>query len=93
MDLVTFYDKPLLKFDRILETYIAYAPRGFKLFLMGLPLWLREKLHTPRELDSGLDGRYEGRYVFPEHHESHGASAFYPSPFEKAAILTMDKTR
>ncbi|HIG70183.1 MAG TPA: hypothetical protein EYG46_19400 [Myxococcales bacterium] len=90
VDLVTFYDKPLLKFDRILETYVACAPRGFKLFLMGLPLWLKEKLHTPRELDAGLEGRYKGRYVFTEHHQSHAASAFFPSPFDEAAILTMD---
>jgi carbamoyltransferase len=90
VDLVTFYDKPLLKFDRLLETYIAYAPSGFKLFLMGMPLWLKQKLHTPRELDQGLQGKYKGRYVFTEHHESHAASAFYPSPFEEAAILTLD---
>ena len=90
LDLVAFYDKPLLKFDRILETYIACAPRGFKLFMMGLPLWLKEKLHTPRELDAGLDGKYKGRFIFTEHHESHAASAFFPSPFEEAAILTMD---
>lgn len=90
LDLVTFYDKPLLKFDRLLETYIAYAPSGFKLFLMGMPLWLREKLHTPRQLDIGLRRKYKGRYVFTEHHESHAASAFYPSPFEEAAVLTLD---
>ncbi len=90
LDLVAFYDKPLLKFDRLLETYITYAPIGFQLFLMGLPLWLREKLYTPRELDRGLGGRYPGRYVFTEHHESHAASAFFPSPFEEAAILTLD---
>ncbi len=90
LDLVTFYDKPLLKFDRLLETYIAYAPSGFKLFLMGMPLWLREKLHTPRELDRSLQGRYSGRFVFTEHHESHAASAFFPSPFEESAILTLD---
>jgi carbamoyltransferase len=90
LDLVTFYDKPLLKFDRLLETYISYAPSGFKLFLMGMPLWLREKLHTPRQLDIGLGRQYKGRYVFTEHHESHAASAFYPSPFEEAAILTLD---
>ncbi len=90
LDLVTFYDKPLLKFDRLLETYIAYAPSGFKLFLMGMPLWLREKLHTPRELDRGLKSQYKGRYVFTEHHESHAASAFYPSPFDESAILTLD---
>ena len=90
LDLVAFYDKPLLKFDRLLETWIGFAPRGFKLFLMGLPLWLRQKLHTPRELDRGLRGGYGGRYLFPSHHESHAASAFYPSPFQEAAIVTLD---
>ncbi len=90
LDLVAFYDKPILKFDRILETYIAYAPRGYRTFLKGLPLWLKQKLHTPRELDRGLGGKYRGRYVFTRHHESHAASAFFPSPFEKAAILTLD---
>ena len=90
LDLVAFYDKPLLKFERILETYLSYAPSGFKLFLMGLPLWLKEKLYTPRELDKGLSGQYKGRYVFMGHHESHAASAFFPSPFEEAAILTLD---
>ena len=90
LDLVAFYDKPLLKFDRLLETYIGYAPRGFKLFRMGMPLWLRQKLHTPRELDKGLGGEYAGRYVFTAHHESHAASAFYPSPFQESAILTLD---
>jgi carbamoyltransferase len=90
LDLVAFYDKPILKFDRILETYIAYAPRGYRSFLKGLPLWLKQKLHTPRELDRGLEHRYKGRYVFTRHHESHAASAFFPSPFERAAILTLD---
>ena len=90
LDLVVFYDKPLLKFERILETYVSYSPSGFKLFLMGLPLWLKQKLYTPRELRNGLGGEYEGRFVFLEHHESHAASAFFPSPFEEAAILTMD---
>jgi carbamoyltransferase len=90
LDLVAFYDKPLLKFDRLLETYISYSPRGFKMFLMGLPLWLKQKLHTPREIDRGLDGRYKGRYIFLEHHQSHAASAFFPSPFDEAAILTLD---
>ena len=90
LDFVAFYDKPMLKFERLLETYIAYAPIGFQLFLMGLPLWMREKLHTPREIDRGLKGQYQGRYVFTEHHESHAASAFFPSPFEEAAILTLD---
>ncbi|MGE4650166.1 MAG: carbamoyltransferase [Myxococcota bacterium] len=90
LDLVTFYDKPLLKFDRLLETYVSYAPQGFKLFLMGLPLWLKQKLHTPRELRTGLQERYAGRFVFTEHHESHVASAFFPSPFDEAVILTLD---
>ncbi len=90
LDLVVFYDKPLLKFERILETYVSYSPSGFKLFLMGLPLWLKQKLYTPRELRNGLGGEYEGRFVFLEHHESHAASAFFPSPFDEAAILTMD---
>ena len=90
LDLVVFYDKPLLKFERILETYVSYSPSGFKLFLMGLPLWLKQKLHTPRELRRGLGGEYRGRFVFLEHHESHAASAFFPSPFDEAAILTLD---
>ena len=90
LDFVAFYDKPLLKFDRILETYLSYAPVGFKLFLKGLPLWLQQKLHLRRELDKGLSDQYRGRYVFTEHHESHAASAFYPSPYEEAAILTLD---
>jgi len=68
LDLVAFYDKPILKFDRILETYLSYTPRGFKLFLMGLPVWLRQKLHTPLDLDRGLGGKYAGRYVFLRHH-------------------------
>ena len=90
LDLVVFYEKPLLRFERLLETYIAYAPRGFRQFLMSIPLWLKQKLHLPRELDQALGGHYKGRYVFTEHHESHAASAFFPSPFEEAAILTMD---
>ncbi len=85
-----FYDKPLLKFERLLETWLATAPAGFGAFRKGLPLWLKEKLHLPRLMDRGLGGGYRKRYVFPEHHESHAASAFFPSPFEEAAILTMD---
>lgn len=90
LDFVVFYEKPLVRFERLLETYIAYAPRGFRQFLMSIPLWLKQKLHLPRELDRALDGKYKGRYVFTEHHESHAASAFFPSPFEEAAILTLD---
>ncbi|MHC4130921.1 MAG: carbamoyltransferase family protein [Planctomycetota bacterium] len=90
LDYVVFYEKPLLKFERLLETYIGYAPRGFKQFLQGIPVWLRQKLHLPREMDKALHNKYKGRYVFTEHHESHAASAFFPSGFEEAAILTMD---
>ena len=90
LDYVAFYDKPLLKFDRLLETYMAYAPAGFRSFVKGIPLWLQQKLHLPREMDKGLKGKYKGKYVFTEHHESHAASAFFPSPYNEAAILTMD---
>ena len=90
LDHVGFYDKPLLKFDRLLETYLAYAPSGFQSFLKAMPLWLDHKLHLPREMDRGLGGHYDKPYVFCEHHESHAASAFFPSPFEEAAILTLD---
>jgi len=90
LDYVGFYDKPFLKFERILETYLAFAPSGFPSFLKAMPLWLRQKLHLPREIDRGLDGGYGKRIVFIEHHESHAASAFFPSPFEDAAILTID---
>ncbi len=90
LDYVVFYEKPLVKFERLLETWIGYAPRGFGQFLIGIPGWLRHKLHLPREMDKALGHKYKGRYVFAEHHESHAASAFFPSPFEQAAILTMD---
>jgi carbamoyltransferase len=85
---VAFYDKPLLKFERILETYLGTAPLGIRSFLMSMPLWLKEKLWMPSLIREGLD--YEGPIIFPEHHESHAASAFFPSPFESAAFLTMD---
>jgi len=90
LDYVGFYDKPLLKFERLLETYLSYAPAGFRSFLKAMPLWLKQKLHLPREIRKGLNNEYERRVVFTEHHESHAASAFYPSPFEEAAILTID---
>ncbi len=90
LDFVAFYDKPLLKFERLLETYLAYAPVGLRSFCVAIPSWLRHKLHMPRVIDKALRRRYKGRYIFPEHHESHAASAFFPSPFETAAILTMD---
>ncbi len=93
LDGVVFYDKPLLKFHRILETYLAVAPRGLRSYVQAVPLWLKEKLWIPPRIeeslaDCGLDGRSE--IFFTEHHESHAASAFYPSPFEEAAILTLD---
>jgi len=90
IDYVVFYEKPLRKFERLLETYIGYAPRGFKQFFMGMPIWLRQKLHLPREMDEALQNKFKGRYVFTEHHESHAASAFFPCPYDEAAILTMD---
>ena len=90
LDYVGFYDKPFLKFERLLETYLGYAPSGFRSFYMAMPLWLRQKLHLPRLIRNGLEGNYRKRIVFPEHHESHAASAFFPSPFEEAAILTLD---
>ncbi len=90
VDYVGFYDKPFLKFERLLETYLAFAPVGFRSFLMAMPLWLRQKLHLPREMRKGLKGQYNRRFVFSEHHESHAASAFFPSPFDEAAILTLD---
>jgi carbamoyltransferase len=86
---VGFYDKPLLKFERILETYLSVSPGGFRSFLKAGPLWMKEKLYTAREVREGLGG-YEGELLFSEHHEAHAASAFFPSPFEEAAILTID---
>ena len=95
VDYVVFYDKPFLKFERLLETYIAFAPRGFRSFRMAMPLWLREKLFQKnllrkelQTLDPGFDA--EQRLLFAEHHQSHAASAFFPSPFKEAVVLTMD---
>ncbi len=90
LDAVIFYEKPLLKFERLLETYLAYAPRGLFSFFRAMPAWLQQKLHLPREIDRGLGGGYAGPIYFCTHHEAHAASAFYPSPFGEAAILTMD---
>jgi carbamoyltransferase len=88
VDYLGFYDKPLLKFDRILETYLGVVPRGFRSFLKAGPLWLKEKLYTDRLLREPLG--YTGPLLYAEHHESHAASAFFPSPFDEAAVLTMD---
>ncbi len=89
LDYVGFYEKPLVKFERLLETYVASAPRGLKSYLMAMPLWLSDKLWMADDLADQLDG-FEGPVLFGEHHESHAASAFYPSPFENAAVVTMD---
>ena len=88
VDYVGFYDKPLLKFERILETYLGVVPRGFRSYLMAGPLWIKEKLFMDNEIREALE--YEGKVLYSEHHESHAASAFFPSPFQEAAILTMD---
>ncbi|MBI3197890.1 MAG: carbamoyltransferase [Rhodospirillales bacterium] len=95
VDYVAFYDKPFLKFERLLETYLAYAPRGFNSFRMAMPLWLKEKLFQKTLLRDEMkrweaDFDWQKRLLFGEHHQSHAASAFFPSPFEEAAILTMD---
>lgn len=85
---VVFYDKPLLKFERILETYLGVVPRGLRSFLVAGPVWLKDKLFMDRQIRAGLG--YHGKILYAEHHESHAASAFYPSPFDEAAILTID---
>ena len=88
LDLVAFYDKPIVKFERLIETYLRYAPAGLPSFLKAMPLWLKKKIWMRENLREELG--YDGRVVFTEHHEAHAASAFFPSPFEKAAILTVD---
>jgi carbamoyltransferase len=90
LDYVAFYDKPFTKFERLLETYFAYTPRGLRSFALAMPLWLREKLHMRRTIRRGLGGPTRAALLFMDHHESHAASAFFLSPFEEAAILTLD---
>ena len=90
LDYVGFYDKPITKFERLLETYLAMAPAGYLSFRQAVPAWLKAKLHVPRQVRKALGGKYRGRCVFTDHHESHAASAFLPSPFDEAAILTID---
>src|SRR2546422_5268837 len=95
VDHVVFYDKPFLKFERLLETYLAFAPRGFQSFTMAIPVWLREKLFQKSLLKRELkryapDYDWSRRLLFAEHHQSHAASAFFASPFEEAVVLTMD---
>ena len=95
IDYVVFYDKPFIKFERLLETYLTYSPHGFTSFRMALPLWLREKLFQKSLIGGGLEALapefdWQKRLLFCEHHLSHAASAFYPSPFKRAAVLTLD---
>src|SRR6266478_6370073 len=95
VDYVAFYDKPFLKFERLLETYLAFAPRGFNSFRMAMPLWLKEKLFQKTLLRDEMkrwqpDFDWQKRLLFSEHHQSHAASAFFPSPYEEAAVLCMD---
>ncbi|MEO6598154.1 MAG: carbamoyltransferase [Planctomycetota bacterium] len=90
VDFVVFYDKPILKFHRVIETFVGYAPVGLRSFAKAVPILLGEKLNMRRLLAKSLGSKPKNRLVFPEHHESHAASAFYPSPFEEAAIVTMD---
>jgi carbamoyltransferase len=96
LDYIVFYDKPFLKFERLLETYLAFAPKGFKLFATSLPVWLKDKLFQKSVITKGMTDLWGGdvswvdRLLFSEHHLSHAASAFFPSPFEEAAVLTMD---
>ncbi len=89
VDLVAFYDKPWLKFERLLETYLAFAPQGWPSFMKAMPLWLKEKLWLETRIRTALPG-FEGKVIFTEHHQAHAASAYFPSPFDRAAILTID---
>ena len=88
LDYVGFYDKPLVKFDRILETFISVAPQGVRFFMVAMPIWIRKKLWIKDLIRKELE--YDGELIFTEHHQSHAASAFFASPFEDAAILTVD---
>jgi len=90
LDYVGFYHKPVLKSRRLLDTYLAFAPASFHSFLKSVPLWLNQKLRLPQEMRQRLGGANEKAFLFLEHHKSHAAGAFLPSPFEEAAILTMD---
>ena len=90
LDHVVFYEKPFLKFDRLLETYLAFAPAGLRSFMAAMPTWLRTKLHLRREISRALGGKHRRAIIFTGHHEAHAASAFLPSPFDEAAILTID---
>ncbi len=88
LDFVVFYEKPFVKFERLLETYSQHCPRGLRSFLKAMPLWIKEKLWIKETICKSLD--FKGEILFADHHESHAASAFFPSPFQSAAILTVD---
>lgn len=95
LDAIVFYDKPLLKFERLLETYYAFAPKGLRSFILAMPVWIKEKMFLKRLINEelvklGYDKKKPVKLLFPEHHLSHASSAYYPSPYEKAAILTVD---
>lgn len=90
LDFVAYYEKPIRRFERLLETYLGFAPAGYRSFRQAMSQWLKQKLYVPREIRKALGDSFRGRVVFTEHHEAHAASAFFPSPFEDAAILTMD---
>ena len=96
LDYVVFYDKPLIKFERLLETYLAYAPKGFRSFVAAIPVWLKEKLYLKKTLKrelsalSGIEENKLPQLMFTEHHQSHAASAYFPSPYEKAAVMCLD---
>ena len=96
IDNIVFYEKPFIKFERLLETYLAFAPKGFKSFVKAMPIWIKDKLFQKsaliKELKSTLDESvdWRERLLFSEHHVSHAASAYYPSPFDSAAVLTLD---
>ena len=85
IEFVTFYDKPFIKFNRILETYLAFPGKGINSFIMSVPLWLKQKLWIPELIKSELN--FKGKILFPEHHESHAASAFFPSPFKREQLF------
>ena len=88
LNYIAFYDKPFIKFERLVKTYLTYAPRGLRSFILAMPLWLKQKLWMKDFIAKEL--LFDGKILFPEHHESHASSAFYPSPFSEAAILTID---
>src|SRR5437762_13136841 len=88
VDYVAFYEKPFLKFDRLLHSYLTFAPAGIRSFLKAIPIWIKEKIWMKELIKKEL--KFDGKIIFPEHHESHAASAFFPSPYQEAAFLTVD---